>query len=169
MKNRSHKKIIVASAIMAGAAIGGTTLATNQMVNAASDTTSETQTTKRSGRPELSEEKKAEIKAKLEAMTDEEKQEWLESHRPNRGEDASSKGASGENGRPGKPANLTDEEWEQKKAEIKAKLESMTDEEKQEWLQNHKPKGAGRQKQNAESADAEQTTPPEQTELPSEE
>ena len=32
-------------------------------------------------KPELSEEKKAEIKAKLDAMTEEEKKEWLVSHR----------------------------------------------------------------------------------------
>lgn len=81
-KNVNHKKIIVASALMAGAAIGGTTLATSQMVNATSDTSSETQTSEQNKRPELSEQKKAEIKAKLEAMTEEEKQEWLANHKP---------------------------------------------------------------------------------------
>ena len=160
-KNGNHKKIIVASALMAGAAIGGTTLATNQMVNATSDTSSETQTSEQNKRPELSEEKKAEIKAKLEAMTEEEKQEWLANHKPKKSQESGSEKTSGRSGRPGKPANLTDEEWEEKKAEIKAKLEAMTEEEKQEWLANHKPKNVKNSEQEEPISNSNQAIPAE--------
>ena len=130
------KKIIVSSAVLAAAATGGTYAILNQPVSATEDTTAATEntesTTKSRQRKELSEEKKAEIKAKLETMTEEEKQAWLESHKKTGQRDTS---------RREKPANMTDEEWEAKKAERKAKmkekLESMTEEEKQAWLEAH--------------------------------
>ena len=145
MKSRNHKKIIVASALIAGTAVGGAAIASNQMASAMSESGTETQTNEQHKRPELSEEKKAEIREKLAAMTEEEKQEWLENHKPKGG------GRAEGNGRPGKPANLTDEEWEQKKAELKEKLAAMTDEERKEWLENHKPKD-GKEPKQSESA-----------------
>lgn len=91
----------------------------------------------RGKRPELSEEKKAEIREKLANMTEEEREAWLKNHKDGHAKDH----ARGE-----KPANMSDEEWEAKKAERKAKLEEklsqMTDEEKQAWLESHKPKDA---------------------------
>ena len=134
MKNKNHKKVIVASMLVAGAAVGGTAIASNQMASATSNESAQTETSETREKPELSEEKKAEIKAKLDAMTDEEKQEWLENHKPQDG------GRPKKGKRPGKPADLTDEEWEQKKAELKEKLDAMTDEERKEWLESHKPK-----------------------------
>lgn len=136
MKNKNHKKLIVASALIAGTAIGGAAMASNQMVNATSNDNGQSESSETHKKPELSEEKKAEIKAKLDAMTEEEKKEWLESHKPKDSE----RPERGKNR--GKPADLTDEEWEQKKAELKEKLDAMTEEEKKEWLENHKPKGA---------------------------
>ena len=159
MKNKNHKKIIVASMLVAGSAVGGTAIASNQMASATSNESAQTETSEMRERPELSEEKKAEIKAKLDAMTDEEKQEWLENHKPK-------DGGRPENGeRPGKPADLTDEEWEQKKAELKEKLDAMTDEERQEWLENHKPKD-GDLPELGERPDFEDGERPELGELP---
>ncbi len=141
MKNKNHKKLIVASALIAGATIGGAAITSNQMANATSNNNDQVESSELHERPELSEEEKAEIKAKLDAMTEEERQEWLESHKPKDGERPEL--PDFENGeRPEKPADLTDEEWEQKKAELKEKLDAMTDEERKEWLENHKPKGA---------------------------
>ncbi|MBR3131418.1 hypothetical protein IKG31_02470 [Candidatus Saccharibacteria bacterium] len=59
----------------------------------------------------LSEKKKAEMEQKLDAMTDEEKQEWLNDHK---------KRGRKENCHE-KPIDMTDEEWKQKKAERKQK------------------------------------------------
>ena len=60
-------------------------------------------------------------------------------------------------GHPGKPKNLTAEEWEQKKAEIKAKIQekfaNMTEEEKAEWRATHKKRS-----RSTESADASAST-----------
>ena len=76
----------------------------------------------------------AEKKAKLDAMTEEERKEWLENHKPKDGERP-------EHGKHrGKPADLTDEEWEQKKAELKEKLDAMTEEEKKAWRESHRHK-----------------------------
>lgn len=151
MKEKNHKKIVVASALIAGAALGGAAMVGSQSVSATDNNSTEQQSVEglpapqdvegqleqqdsdgRPQRPELSEEKKAEIKAKLESMTEEERQEWLESHKRG-GRDGS---------RHEKPKDMTDEEWEAKKAEIKAKIEEklsgMTEEEKQAWLESHK-------------------------------
>ena len=136
MKNKNHKKLIVASVLIAGATIVGAAITSNQLANATSSNNDQIESSELHERPELSEEEKAEIKAKLDAMTEEEKQEWLESHKPKDGE----RPGRGKNRE--KPADLTDEEWEQKKAELKEKLDAMTDEERKEWLENHKPKGA---------------------------
>ncbi len=136
MKNKNRRKKVVASALVIGAMASGAAMTSNQMVSAASDDNSQSESSETHKKPELSEEKKAEIKTKLDAMTEEERQEWLESHKPKNGE----KPEGGKNR--GKPANLTNEEWEQKKAELKEKLDAMTDEERKEWLENHKPKGA---------------------------
>ena len=132
---KSNKKIVVASALVAGAVAGGATMVTNHSVSATSadsNGTTQQEAAKTHERPELSEEKKAEIKAKLENMSEEEKQAWKESHKKGQRDAA----------RHEKPANMTDEEWEQKKTERKAKLEeklnSMTEEEKQAWLESHK-------------------------------
>ena len=134
MKNQKHKKLIVASALIAGTAISGATILSNQIANATSDNDNQAESSEFHGKPELSEEKKAEIKAKLDAMTEEERQEWLENHKPKDGE-RPERGKHRE-----KPADLTDEEWEQKKAELKEKLDAMTEEERKEWLETHKPK-----------------------------
>ena len=133
--------------LVAGATMGSTAIASNQIASATSGSDTQSETSEVHEKPELSEEKKAEIKEKLEAMTDEEKQEWLESHKTKGG------GRSKNGERPGKPADLTDEEWEQKKAEIKEKLDAMTDEERKEWLENHKPKGGDLPK-NAEHSES---------------
>lgn len=130
-----NSKKVIASTLVAGAVIGGASVIGSQAVNATSsevDNTIQQQTTETKGnRPQLSEEKKAEIKAKLESMTEEEKQAWREAHQPK----------SRDGSRREKPANMTDEEWEQKKAEIKAKIKeklaNMTEEEKQAWLESH--------------------------------
>ena len=131
---KNRRKKVVASALVIGAVAGGAAMASGQMVSATSSENSQSESSETHKRPELSEEKKAEIKAKLDAMTEEEKQAWLESHKPKDGE------RSGHGKHREKPANLTDEEWEQKKAEIKTKLDSMTEEEKQAWLESHKSK-----------------------------
>ena len=121
----NKKKIIVTSAVLAAAATGGTYAVLNHPASATdgeqTTATDNTSSGTKRARKELSEEKKAEIKAKLEAMTEEEKQAWLESHKKSGrgGRDAS---------RHEKPANLTDEEWEAKKAERKAKLDSRRSE-----------------------------------------
>ena len=134
MKEQNHKKIIVASALAASAVAGMGALAHNQPVSATDGAleSSEQQTSEKRTRPELSEEKKAEIKAKLESMTEEEKAAWKETHKKGN-RDAS---------RREKPADMTDEEWEQKKVErkekMKEKLANMTEEEKQAWLESHK-------------------------------
>lgn len=131
----NKKKIIVTSAVLAATAISGTYFAFNHPASA-TDSGATTESTKPE-RKELSEEKKAEIKAKLEAMTDEERQAWLESHK---NPSAHKRDGSLRE----KPGNMTDEEWEDKKAErkakIKEKLASMTEEEKAEWLKNHPKK-----------------------------
>ena len=145
MKDKNRRKKVVASALVIGAMASGAAMASNQMVNATSNDNGQTESSETHKKPELSEEKKAEIKAKLDAMTEEEKKEWLESHKPKDDE------------RPerdknrGKPADLTDEEWEQKKAELKEKLDAMTEEEKKEWLENHRHKKGNR----AEGSQAE--------------
>ena len=74
MKNKNHKKLIIASALIAGATIGGAAITSSQMANATSSNNDQTESSELHERPELSEEKKAEIKAKLDAMTEEEKQ-----------------------------------------------------------------------------------------------
>ena len=69
MKEKNRKRIVIASALVAGAALGGAAVMQYHSVNAASgDTESGEQqdTTGCHKRPELSEEKKAEIKEKLE-------------------------------------------------------------------------------------------------------
>ena len=153
MKNKNNKKLIVASMLVAGATVGGTAIASNQRASATSNKSAQTETSETRKKPELSEEKKAEIKAKLDAMTDEEKQEWLENHKPQDG------GRPKNGKRHGKPSDLTDEEWEQKKAELKEKLDAMTDEERKEWLESHKPKDGERPERPTDSS----------SELPSEE
>ena len=138
MKDKNRRKKVVASALVIGAMASGAAMASNQMVNATSNGNGRSESSETHKKPELSEEKKAEIKAKLDAMTEEEKKEWLESHKPKDGE-------SPERGKNrGKPADLTDEEWEQKKAELKEKLDAMTEEEKKEWLENHRHKKGNR-------------------------
>ena len=159
MKNKNHKKLIVASMLVAGTAVSGTAIASNQMASATSNESAQTETSEMREKPELSEEKKAEIKAKLDTMTDEEKQEWLENHKPLDG------GHSKNGERPEKPADLTDEEWEQKKAELKEKLDAMTDEERKEWLESHKPKD-GDLPELGERPDFENGERPELGELP---
>lgn len=47
---------------------------------------------------------------------------------------------------------MTDEEWEQKKAELKEKLDAMTDEEKKEWLESHKSKNGKRLDRSTDSS-----------------
>ena len=85
MKNKNHRKLVVASALIAGATIGGTAITSNQMANATSNDNGQSESNETHKKPELSEEKKAEIKAKLDAMTEEEKKEWLENHRHKKG------------------------------------------------------------------------------------
>ena len=138
MKDKNRRKKVVASALVIGAMASGAAMASNQMVNATSNGNGRSESSETHKKPELSEEKKAEIKAKLDAMTEEEKREWLESHKPKDGE----RPERGKNR--GKPADLTDEEWEQKKAELKEKLDAMTEEEKKEWLENHRHKKGNR-------------------------
>lgn len=134
MKEKNHRKKAVASALVIGAMAGGAAIASTHIANATSDNNGQSESSETHKKPELNEEKKAEIKAKLDAMTEEERKEWLENHKPKDGE----KPDHGKH--QGKPADLTDEEQEQKKAEIKEKLDAMTEEEKKEWLENHKPK-----------------------------
>ena len=132
MKEKNHRKKVVAGALVIGAMAGGTAIASGQMVGATSNDNEQPKSSETHARPELSEEKKAEIKAKLDAMTEEERKEWLENHKSKDGERP-------ERGKHrGKPADLTDEEWEQKKAEFKEKLDAMTEEERKEWLENHR-------------------------------
>lgn len=143
---KNHKKQIVAAGMLvAAAATGGAYALNSQPVNAeeapttsdAANNTDSTSDTSTRQKRELSAEKKAEIKEKLANMTEEEKQAWLESHKKAGGTRQDGKG-------PGKPADMSDEEWEQKKAERKAKLQeklaNMTEEEKAEWLANHSKK-----------------------------
>ena len=145
MKDKNRRKKVVASALVIGAMAGGVAMASKQMVNATSNNDRQSESSETHKKPELSEEKKAEIKAKLDVMTKEEKQEWLENHKPKDSERP-------ERGKHrGKPADLTDEEWEQKKAELKEKLDAMTEEEKKEWLVSHKHKKGNR----AEGSQAE--------------
>ncbi len=131
MKDKNRRKKVVTSALVIGAMASGAAMASNQMVNATSNDNGQSESSETHKKPELSEEKKAEIKAKLDTMTEEEKKEWLESHKPKDGE----RPERGKNR--GKPGDLTDEEWEQKKAELKEKLDAMTEEEKKEWLKSH--------------------------------
>ena len=138
MKDKNRRKKVVASALVIGAMASGAAMASNQMVNATSNDSGQSESSETHKKPELSEEKKAEIKAKLDAMTEEEKKEWLESHKPKDGE----RPERGKNR--GKPADLTDEEWERKKAELKEKLDAMTEEEKKEWLESHRHKKGNR-------------------------
>lgn len=145
MKDKNCRKKVVASALVIGAMASGTAMASNQMVNATSNDNGQSESSETHKKPELNEEKKAEIKAKLDAMTEEEKKEWIESHKPKDGE----RPEHGKNR--GKPADLTDEEWEQKKAELKEKLDAMTEEEKKEWLVSHRHKKGNR----AEGSQAE--------------
>jgi len=144
---KNHKKIL-ASALIAGAAIsGGVAVMSGQSASAMTDTVERSlDSSETRERPELSEEKKAEIKEKLSNMTEEEKQAWPEEHKGRRPE----RGTGDESGRPGKPANLTDKEWEAKKAEIKEKLSSMTEEEKQAWLEEHKGRRSERASETTE-------------------
>ena len=145
---KNYRKRAIASALVIGAMAGGIGMVSGQMVSAAEsgDEKSESSNHKK---PELSEEKKAEIKEKLDAMTEEERKEWLENHKPKDGERP-------ERGkRKGKPANLTDEEWEQKKAELKEKLDAMTEEERKEWRENH------RHKKDEQAEDSSTETPAE--------
>ena len=139
MKDKNRRKKVIASALVVGAmASGAAAMVSKQMVSATTNDNRQSESSGTHKRPELSEEKKAEIKAKLDAMTEEEKKEWLESHKPKDGE----RPERGKNR--GKPADLTDEEWEQKKAELKEKLDAMTEEEKKEWLENHRHKKGNR-------------------------
>lgn len=155
MKHKHHKKLVAASMLITGATIGGAALSSAHLASATSDTGSQSETSSEHQKPELSAEKKAELKEKLSSMTDEEKQEWLKNHQPK-----GSKGTRSEKGeRPGKPANLTDEEWEQKKAALKEKLAAMTEEEKKAWLESHKPTSGKRPERPTDSS----------SELPSEE
>jgi hypothetical protein len=77
MKKRNY---IIASALITGATIGTTALTAVPMVSA-------TSTDEQSMHlpPDIDEE----TKARLDAMTDEERKEWFESHRPERTESAS--------------------------------------------------------------------------------
>ncbi len=142
MRKNNHKKIIVTSALVAGlATTGGLAVLSNQSVSATSNNQSPN-TSEMGERPELSDEQKAELDEKLSGMTKEEKKEWLESHKPE-GSNPPELGELPNDGeRPGKPADLTDEEWEKKVEELKAKLDAMTDEERKEWLESHKPEGS---------------------------
>ena len=91
MKDKNRRKKVVASALVIGAMASGAATASNQMVNATSNDNGQSESSETHKKPELSEEKKAEIKAKLDAMTEEEKKEWLESHKhkkDNRTEDS---------------------------------------------------------------------------------
>ncbi len=145
MKNKNRRKKVVTSALVIGAMASGAAMTSNQIVNATSNDNGQSESSETHKKPELSEEKKAEIKAKLDAMTEEEKKEWLDSHKPKNDE----RPERGKNR--GKPDDLTDEEWEQKKAELKEKLDAMTEEEKKEWLENHRHKKDNR----AEDSQAE--------------
>ena len=107
MKNNNHRKKVVASALVLGAMAGGAAITSGQMASATSNDSGQSESSETHKKPELSEEKKAEIKAKLESMTEEEKQAWLENHQSKDGEHS----ARGRHR--GKPANLTDEEWVQ--------------------------------------------------------
>ena len=60
-------------------------MASKQMVNATSNNDRQSESSETHKKPELSEEKKAEIKAKLDTMTEEEKKEWLENHKHKKG------------------------------------------------------------------------------------
>ena len=152
MKKRNY---IIASALIAGATVGTSALATVPMVSATStdeqsihlppdldeETHAELESMTEEERQEWLESHKPEgtppeldeeTKAMLDAMTEEERQDWLTSHRPEL--------PPHEDGeRPGKPADMTDEEWEQKRAEMDEMLNSMTDEERDEWFNTHKP------------------------------
>ena len=85
MKDKNRRKKVVASALVIGAMASGAVMASNQMVNATSNDNGQSEPSETHKKPELSEEKKAEIKAKLDAMTEEEKKEWLESHKHKKG------------------------------------------------------------------------------------
>ena len=85
MKEKNRRKKVVASALVIGAMASGAAMASNQMVNATSNDNGQSESSETHKKPELSEEKKAEIKAKLDAMTEEEKKEWLENHRHKKG------------------------------------------------------------------------------------
>lgn len=138
MKDKNRRKKVIASALVIGAMASGAAIASSQMVSATSGDNGQSESSKTHEKLELSEEKKAEIKAKLDTMTEEEKKEWLESHKPKDGE-RPERDKNRE-----KPADLTDEEWEQKKAELKEKFDAMTKEEKKEWLESHKHKKGNR-------------------------
>ena len=91
MKDKNRRKKVVVSALVIGAMTGGAAIASNQMVSATSNDNGQSESSKTHKKLELSEEKKAEIKTKLDAMTKEEKKEWLENHRhkkDNRTEDS---------------------------------------------------------------------------------
>ena len=85
MKEKNHRKKAVASALVIGAMAGGAAIASTHIANATSDNNGQSESSETHKKPELSEEKKAEIKAKLDAMTEEEKKEWLENHRHKKG------------------------------------------------------------------------------------
>ncbi len=104
MKEKNHRKKAVASALVIGAMAGGAAIASTHIANATSDNNGQSESSETHKKPELNEEKKAEIKAKLDAMTEEERKEWLENHKPKDGE----KPDHGKH--QGKPADLTDEE-----------------------------------------------------------
>ena len=71
MKEKNRKKIVIASALVAGAALSGAAVMHHHSVSAASgdaESGEQQDATDRHKRPELSEEKKAEIKEKLENL-----------------------------------------------------------------------------------------------------
>ncbi|MBR1939381.1 hypothetical protein IJ847_01460 [Candidatus Saccharibacteria bacterium] len=69
---KAHKKAIAALAITAGLAGSATIVRCLPVSALENDATND--------RPALSEEKKAEIKEKLDAMSEEERAEWLKNH-----------------------------------------------------------------------------------------
>ena len=61
MKDKNRRKKVVASALVIGAMAGGAAIASNQMVNATSTDNAQSESSETHKKPELSEEKKAEI------------------------------------------------------------------------------------------------------------
>ncbi len=132
MLKGNHKKIIIASALVAGAAVSGVALVSSHMASAATSENMQTEIGD-GAQMEMGEGMPPEMGEGMPPeMSGEMPSEMGEGMLPEMNEDE----------RPGKPADLTDEEWEQKKAELKEMLDAMTDEERTEWLENHKPMGA---------------------------